>query len=147
MTRVFSWLQNVILRQAIIVFLASLTFLGMQAFGYSNVMVAQADTVKTPEGTYYKGVPDSHGTNIIEKAKSSFKQSADNNVRQNPNAYRQFSGNTNTGNTVKTPEGTYYKGTPDSDNIQSGLKGTLENIKEKLNLDEPIPQSTKDFLN
>lgn len=55
-----------------------------------------------------------------------------------------------------TPEGTYYKGTPDGNtpirndqqvrNAQSGLKGAAENIKEKLNLDEPVPQSTKTFL-
>ncbi len=141
MTRVFSWLQNVILRQAIIVFLASLTFLGMQAFSYGNVMVAQADTVKTPEGIYYKGVPDSNGTNIIEKAKGSFKQSTDNNVRQNPNAHRQFSGNANIGDTVKTPEGTYYKGVPDGngtsiiEKAKDSLQGTSENIKQQMNMD------------
>ncbi|MEA5505264.1 hypothetical protein VB735_19545 [Halotia wernerae UHCC 0503] len=146
MTRVFSWLQNVILRQAIIVFLASLTFLGMQAFGYGNAMVAQADTVKTPEGIYYKGVPDSQNNistdnNLLEKAKNSLKQSTDNNVRQNPNAYRQFSGNTNIGDTVKTPEGTYYKGVPDGNgtNIVEKAKGSLqetaENIKQQMNMD------------
>ncbi|MBE9169232.1 hypothetical protein IQ238_17450 [Pleurocapsales cyanobacterium LEGE 06147] len=27
-----------------------------------------------------------------------------------------------------------------------GLKGTAETIKEKLNLDEPLPESTKDFF-
>ncbi len=58
---------------------------------------------------------------------------------------------------VKTPEGIYYKGTPDGNddsirnngqvrNAQSNLKGTVENVKEKLNLDEPVPQSTKRFF-
>ncbi|MCG6133449.1 MAG: hypothetical protein MET45_02075 [Nostoc sp. LLA-1] len=57
---------------------------------------------------------------------------------------------------VKTPEGIYYKGTPDGNasinndqqvrNAQSGLKNTADNIREKLNLDEPVPQSTKEFL-
>ncbi|WP_414544612.1 hypothetical protein [Nostoc sp. CCY0012] len=55
-----------------------------------------------------------------------------------------------------TPEGVYYKGTPDGNasirndqqvqNAQSGLKNTADNIREKLNLDEPVPQSTKEFL-
>jgi hypothetical protein len=30
---------------------------------------------------------------------------------------------------------------------KTSFKGTVENVKEKLNLDEPVPQSTKDFLN
>ncbi|WGV27718.1 hypothetical protein [Halotia branconii] len=140
MKHVFSWLKNVVLRQVAIAFLVSLAFLGMQAFGYGNGVVAQADTVKTPEGIYYKGVPDSNGTNIVEKAKGSFKQSADNNVRQNPNNYRQFSGNTNIGDTVKTPEGTYYKGVPNSngtniiEKAKDSLQGTAENIKQQMNM-------------
>ncbi|TFI53760.1 hypothetical protein BLD44_012090 [Mastigocladus laminosus UU774] len=69
--------------------------------------------------------------------------------------------------TVKSPYGYYYKGTPDEnirnrdfdqnrnltnnekstvDNAKNNLKNTADNIREKLNLDEPIPQSTKDFL-
>ncbi|BAZ68335.1 MAG: hypothetical protein KME28_09140 [Pelatocladus maniniholoensis HA4357-MV3] len=71
-------------------------------------------------------------------------------------------------NTVKSPYGYYYKGTPDenvgnrqfdqnrnltnneksmADNAKDNLKNTADNIREKLNLDEPLPQSTKDFLN
>ncbi|WP_414565003.1 MULTISPECIES: hypothetical protein [unclassified Anabaena] len=55
-----------------------------------------------------------------------------------------------------TPEGVYYKGKPDGNasirndqqvrNAQSGLQNTADNIREKLNLDEPVPQSTKEFL-
>ncbi|MGJ5672773.1 MAG: hypothetical protein ACR9NN_04015 [Nostochopsis sp.] len=69
--------------------------------------------------------------------------------------------------TVKSPYGYYYKGTPDenvvnrdfdkkidlrndetsiTDNARNNLKDTADNIREKLNLDEPLPQSTKDFL-
>lgn len=29
---------------------------------------------------------------------------------------------------------------------KEGLKGVVENVKEKLNLDEPIPEATKEFL-
>ncbi|KOP25203.1 hypothetical protein AMR41_17510 [Hapalosiphon sp. MRB220] len=70
-------------------------------------------------------------------------------------------------NTVESPYGYYYKGTPDenvvnrdfdkninlrnnerslTDNASKNLKDTADNIREKLNLDEPLPQSTKDFL-
>ncbi|MCP6762666.1 MAG: hypothetical protein NHB32_28800 [Fischerella sp. CENA71] len=69
--------------------------------------------------------------------------------------------------TVKSPYGYYYKGTPDEnvvnrdfdqnrnlinnekstvDNAKNNLKNTADNIREKLNLDEQVPQSTKDFL-
>jgi hypothetical protein len=78
----------------------------MQAFGYGHSIQALADnTVKTPEGTYYKGTPD---TNIDQNLAKNEKQMAE--------------------------------------NAKTGLKGAVENIKEKLNLDEPVPQSTKDFL-
>ncbi|PLZ96037.1 hypothetical protein CEN50_20145 [Fischerella thermalis CCMEE 5268] len=70
--------------------------------------------------------------------------------------------------TVKSPYGYYYKGTPDenvvnrdfdqnrnlmnneksmADNAKRNLKNTAENVREKLNLDEPLPKSTKEFLN
>lgn len=65
--------------------------------------------------------------------------------------------------TVKSPYGYYYKGTPDEnvakgdrnfpsndnqmgENVKNNLKSTVDNVREKLNLDEPVPQSTKDFL-
>lgn len=33
------------------------------------------------------------------------------------------------------------------ENSRDKLKGAADNIREKLNLDEPLPKSTKDFLN
>jgi hypothetical protein len=58
MNRVTSWLRNIRISQIVVVFLVGFMFLLGQAFTYVNV--AQAD-VKTPEGTYYKGVPDELG--------------------------------------------------------------------------------------
>ncbi len=58
MNRVISWLRNIRISQIIVVFLVGFMFLLGQAFSY--VDVAQAD-VKTPEGTYYKGIPDGQG--------------------------------------------------------------------------------------
>ena len=59
-------------------------------------------------------------------------------------------------NTVKTPEGIYYQGTPDWEQVQreeseegsigKKIQETAETIKEKLNLNEPLPKSTKDFF-
>ncbi|MEH2061330.1 MAG: hypothetical protein V7K50_03510 [Nostoc sp.] len=57
---------------------------------------------------------------------------------------------------VKTPEGIYYKGTPNEQgeirndtqikNSKNPLKGAVENIREKLNLDEKTPEATKEFF-
>lgn len=55
--------------------------------------------------------------------------------------------------TVKTPEAKYYNAQPTEkdkqlvDNAKKNLKGIGKNVREKLNLDEPLPQSTKEFLN
>ncbi|MEH2022769.1 hypothetical protein [Nostoc sp.] len=58
---------------------------------------------------------------------------------------------------VKTPEGTYYKGTPNeqgemrndtqnTQNSQNPLQSAVDNIREKLNLDEKAPEATKEFF-
>ncbi|MEH1918829.1 hypothetical protein [Nostoc sp.] len=60
---------------------------------------------------------------------------------------------------VKTPEGTYYKGTPNeqgeirndtqinnTQKSQNPIKSTVDNIREKLNLDEKPPEATKEFF-
>jgi hypothetical protein len=59
--------------------------------------------------------------------------------------------------TTLTPEASEYSvPNPDSridinnnnpiENLKENLKDTGVNIREKLNLDEPLPESTKDFL-
>ncbi|WP_413172471.1 hypothetical protein [Anabaena azotica] len=90
-----------IFRQIVIISLLVLTFFGIQSVNIGKFMpVAQADTVRTPEGIYYKGTPDTGR------------------IRNNQQL----------------------------ENAQERLKETTENVKEKLNLDEPIPDSTKEFL-
>lgn len=104
MNRIFSWLQNTILRQFMIVCLAGFAFFGMQALNSDNtILLAEAqtqETVRTPEGIYYKGTPDNRD---IRK---------DNQV----------------------------------DNAQKQLRDTAENVRERLNLNEATPESTKEFL-
>ncbi|MBD2597137.1 hypothetical protein H6G74_22825 [Nostoc spongiaeforme FACHB-130] len=87
------------LRQIMVIFLVGFMFLLGQAFSFVNV--AQADVI-TPEGIYYKGVPEGQNNGV----------QYDNQVR----------------------------------NAQSKLKGTADNIREKLNLDEDTPRATKEFL-
>ncbi|MHC5737734.1 hypothetical protein [Nostoc sp.] len=98
MNRVISSLRNIRISQILVVFLVGFMFLLGQAFSYANI--AQAD-VKTPEGTYYKGVPD---------------------------------GQSEIRNDTQIRDG------------QNSLKGAVNNIREKLNLDEKTPEATKEFF-
>ncbi|MBN3945513.1 MAG: hypothetical protein V7K14_03080 [Nostoc sp.] len=98
MNRVISSLRNIRISQILVVFLVGFMFLLGQAFSYANV--AQAETVKTPEGIYYKGTPD---------------------------------------------EGAIGNDTQIS-NSKNKLKGAVDNIREKLNLDEETPEATKEFF-
>jgi hypothetical protein len=87
MNRFTSWLQNVILRQILVVCLLATVFLFGQSFTYNYAVVAQADTVKTPEGIYYKGTPDSQditGDNQVRNAQNRLKDTAEN-VREKLN--------------------------------------------------------------
>ncbi|MEH2182329.1 hypothetical protein [Nostoc sp.] len=60
---------------------------------------------------------------------------------------------------VNTPEGTYYQGAPNeqgeirndsqienTQNSQNPIKSTVDNIREKLNLDEKPPEATREFF-
>ncbi|ARV60185.1 hypothetical protein BZZ01_17495 [Nostocales cyanobacterium HT-58-2] len=152
------------LRQILTVFLIGLTFFVMQAFG--GTLQARADnTVKSPEGIYYKAVPGDTGNirnnndirndnKLVENARRNLKDTADN-VREKLNVGESLSQKTD--DTVRSPEGIYYKGTPDEAKARrddnnplrdagKNLKGAADNVREKLNLDEELPRSTKDFL-
>ncbi|MEH2252827.1 hypothetical protein [Nostoc sp.] len=98
MNRVISWLRNVRISQILVVSLVGFMFLLGQAF--SDINVALAD-VTTPEGTYYKVIPNEQGE-----------------IRND----------------------TQIKDT------QNSIKGAVDNIREKLNLDEKTPRATKEFL-
>ncbi|MCC5652271.1 hypothetical protein LC609_21085 [Nostoc sp. XA013] len=74
MNRVTSWLRNIRISQILVVFLVGFMFLLGQAFTYVNV--AQAD-VKTPEGTYYKGIPDELNNPQVENTGNRLKSAAD----------------------------------------------------------------------
>jgi hypothetical protein len=154
------------LRKILTVFLAGLTFFVMQAFGYNALQAQANDTVTTPQGIYYKGTPEGTGNinnndnirndnNLVEQARKNIRETADN-VRDKINNVGE-SVSRNVGETVKTPEGIYYKGTPDENNFSTGnkvsqnggqnpLKEIADNVREKLNLDEEPPRATKEFL-
>jgi hypothetical protein len=131
MNNLFNWLQKLILRQVLIIFLVGFTFFGMQAFqSGSSLLVAQADTVKTPEGVYYKGTPDTGIRNDqqVENAQRKLKEATENireklNLDQEtPEATKEFLESTQRKfeETVEPITGTrrgYYQENPATGNI------------------------------
>jgi hypothetical protein len=66
-------------------------------------------------------------------------------------AFGQFSYDLQAQAASLTPEARNYQvdNSEPAKNVQKaeqGLKGAAENVREKLNLDEPLPESTKDFF-
>jgi hypothetical protein len=172
MNRIFSWLQNTFLGQIVSVFLVGFIFFTAQAFTSGNALADE--TVKSPYGYYYKGTPDAaqtdsmrDGKNLVESAKNNLKDAAGN-VKEgaknlltpSEEPHERASATRNQteqaqGGTVKSPYGYYYKGTPDEGKVENQaniksenpFKEIADNVREKLNLDEPLPESTKEFLN
>ncbi|BAY47447.1 hypothetical protein SAMD00079811_50650 [Scytonema sp. HK-05] len=142
------------LRQILTVFLVGLTFFVMQAFGYGNALIAQAEeTVESPVGIYYKGTPSDTGSNtssnkssdtskiqndnkLVEKARKNLKETADN-VREKANNFGESVSGSSDGN-VKSPVGIYYKGTP------SDTSSDTSNIQDDNNLIEKATKKVKE---
>ncbi|MBW4665479.1 MAG: hypothetical protein KME01_15000 [Chroococcus sp. CMT-3BRIN-NPC107] len=118
MKRVTSWLQSIKIKRIITVFLVSLTFLIGSAFDiYGNQLQAQAQPV-TPEATQYK----------VDGGESEAEIKAD---RIKDNAEKSAK--------LLKDEGINIKNRAAEDKG----KNIFENIKDKLNLDEPIDPGTK----
>lgn len=117
MNRVISWLQSIRLRQILTVFLVVLTFFVSTAFDkYGNELQAQAEPV-TPEATDYK----------IDRAGSQLHSDAEN----AQNAAKDLARDTK--QATKNAK----------DSTQDAGNNLFQNIREKLNLDEPIDPGTK----
>jgi len=60
----------------------------------------------------------------------------------------QASNDINPNNILGTPQApqAYQAGKKAVTGVSKEINSTLENVKEKLNLDEPLPESTKEFL-
>lgn len=142
------------LRQILTVFLVGLTFFVMQAFGYGNRLIAQAEeTVQSPVGIYYKGTPSDtssgksfntssdtskiqNDNKLVEKARKNLKETADN-VREKVSNFGESASGSSDG-TVKSPVGIYYKGTP------SDTSSDTSNIQDDNNLIEKATKKVKE---
>lgn len=117
MKRVTYWLQSIKIKQIITVFLVGLTFLFGSAFDiHGNQLQAQAEAV-TPEATQYKVEGKSDGEVKVDRIKDNAEKSAK----------------------LLQEEGLNIKNRA----AEGKGKNIFENIKDKLNLDEPIDPGTK----
>lgn len=117
MKRVNSWLQSIKIKQIITVFLVGLTFLIGSAFDLHGQLQAQAEPV-TPEATQYK----------VDSGESEAEIKAD---RIKDNAEKSAK--------LLEDEGISIKNRA----AETKGKNLFENVKDKLNLDEPIDPGTK----
>ena len=121
MNPVISLLQKMRLRQIVTIFLVVLTFLVSTAFDvHGNQLQAQAEPV-TPEATKYK--TDS-GDDQISIKQERIKENAEKSAK------------------LLADEGKEVKNQAVESTQDSG-KNLFDNIREKLNLDEPIDPGTK----
>lgn len=150
MNRLISWLKNVSVRVGLI------TLLFSAVFGYSNNWQAQAEPL-TPEATMYQvNSPDSpFRENEQEKVNQLFQENK-RPVTTPPKITQEIGSNINktASNIKQTIEGVADNVREKAEGVyeeqqnqpKSDIKDVAENIKEKLNLDQPLYPGTKEFI-
>lgn len=132
MKRVISWLQSIQLRHIITGFLVVLTFFISTAFDiYGNELQAQAEPV-TPEATNYQ--VDSADSIASHRVKENVQDAAEDLARDTKRASRNAVENTqDAGNNL-------------IETLKQNIESAADNVREKLNLDEPIDPGAKEVL-
>jgi hypothetical protein len=130
MNRVISWLPNVFVRVILTLSIVGIAFLLSATLDYGNSFQAQAEPL-TPETTKYQ----------VNSNESPFRENDQEKVNAlfNENKQPQTSSESTQelGETLSKPQ----------NNIKGTLEKAAENVREKLNLDQPIYPGTKEFLN
>ena len=116
MIRVIRRLQQIQLRQVLSAFLVGMTLFLSAALGQMSYVPSAQAAVTTPEATRYN--PDGSSTGTASGIQIDAKNS-NKNLQEN---------------------------TEDAGGFVGAIKDAAENVTEKLNLNEPLPESTKEFL-
>ncbi|MBF2063139.1 MAG: hypothetical protein IGS39_01700 [Calothrix sp. C42_A2020_038] len=83
MNSVISFIQNMILRQVFTLFLIGFVFFSMELFANTGIQSASAETVTSPEGVYYKAMPNDevhknyNSENVVEQAKNKLEETTE----------------------------------------------------------------------
>jgi hypothetical protein len=130
MIRVISWLQNVFVPVILTLSIVGIAFLLSSTLAYGNSFQAQAEPL-TPEATRYQ----------VNSPNSPFREDDQEKV----NAL--FKDNKNPQATSETTEELGESLTKPQKTIKKNLENAADNVREKLNLDQPSYPGTKEFLN
>ncbi len=130
MNRLISWLQNVLVRVTLTLLLVGIAFFFGTFLDNSHSSQAQAEPL-TPEATQYQvnSNESPFREDAQEKVNAIFKDNK--NPQEAPEPIREL------GENLNKPQ----------KNIKANLESAAENIKDKLNLDQPIYPGTKKFVN
>ena len=129
MKRVISWLQNVLVRVVLTLSLVGIALLLNATVGNGSFLQAQAEPL-TPEATSYKvNSQDSpFRDNDQEKVNEMFKDNK--NPQPSSETTKQI------GENLSKPQ----------KSVKRNLENVADNVREKLNLDQPLYPGTKEVL-
>ena len=130
MNRIFSWLQNTFVRIILTLSLVGIAFLLSAVFGYDNSFQAQAEPL-TPEATQYQ----------VNSKDSAFREKEQEKVnslfQENKQPQSASKPTQEIGETISNPAKT----------VKQNIESVADNVREKLNLDQPLYPGTKEVLN
>lgn len=135
MNRIIFGLQNALVRVVLTLFLVGVAFLGSAALGDGHSFQAQAKPL-TPEASEYQVNSDASPFKAQDKGKENFQNSTNELFKQNKQPQSSSETTKEVGEALTKP----------AKNAKGTLEGVAGNIKEKLNLDQPIYPGTKEFL-
>lgn len=156
MNRVISWIQSLLLRVILTFSLVGVALFFSAALSYGNSFQAQAEPL-TPEAAEYEvnsqdspfQSDDQQKVNKLIEANKRPQTSSETTQKIGENltkvqktAKQSIQGIAN--NIGEKAQDTYNA---QKDKPKSDIKDAVENVKEKLNLDQPIYPGTKKFLN
>jgi hypothetical protein len=146
MKNVISFFQTLLLRQVFTIFLVTFTFIAAPVFS-NSMLVANAETVLSPEGVYYKGTPDGSLRKSDENNNKSVFDASEATKNNPQNRVDERRGNS-LGENIVSPEEATKNNSQNrvQEKSENPIQEAIETVREKLNLDEDLPRSTKEFL-
>jgi preprotein translocase subunit SecF len=134
MNQIISWLQKVTVHVIITTLIVVIPFFISGMLGYGNAFQAHAKMTTEYNSAEVKGA---------EVVNTANPQDVKENAQQAAEATRQ---QTREGKEARAQNAAAPKARNARESTQDTDKNLAENIREKLNLDEPLPPSTKKFL-
>jgi len=140
MDKLIAWLSNIRLRQTLIIFVFGIVFLVSTACSGGNTQASSSAKPTTPEANAYqtdlKGVDHSSGNHLSQANQEYILAAISDNLPRN----RDQAAERAVENAKSAGNNQFAKPNQSTGNV-------LEDVREKLNLDEPLYPPTKEVLN